>query len=94
MKTLPVPSAAPKLNRRIGFYTASYLQVPMRDSLIWNRTSDACRWLFDEGVRTIINLMETHEKNNNRQPFTPYEKQFQEIARVPGVSYLCTFPNR
>lgn len=89
MKTLPTPSAAPRLDRTYWvFYgkllAGAYAGQPSAEAHLLRLNG-----LIKEGMRTVINLMEIHEKNNFGQPFTPYEKQIQELAASAGTTVNC-----
>ena len=41
--------------------------------------------LIHSGIRSIINLMEEDEVNNNGEPFSPYEGLFLQMGKTPGL---------
>ena len=45
--------------------------------------------LFNAGMRTIVNLMEEDETNNDGEAFVPYDKRLQEIAAKAGERVDC-----
>lgn len=47
------------------------------------------RNLLNCGIRRIINLMEPHETNHQREPFLPYEEEFLGLAALEQVEARC-----
>jgi hypothetical protein len=76
----------------VPFDQAYWVRPPMLMAGCYPGAEDRARalrqlkGLVDHGIRHVINLMQTGERNRFGRPFVPYEDQMQSLAAAAGCS--------
>ncbi|MDZ4848112.1 MAG: hypothetical protein SGI77_02370 [Pirellulaceae bacterium] len=89
MNHFQIPTDSPPLPRTYWVLEGKFLAGAYAGQADRVNHEMRIRGLFNAGMRTIVNLMEVDESNNDGKPFAPYEELLQEFAAEAGKKVEC-----